>query len=200
MEEVVKDAIKLGMDEICFTDHVDYGVKEDWDSGRKIEYRGSEPYANVDYPRYMESIDRMRERYGGEITVRAGLEFGIQTHTIPRYEALFQRYPFDFIILSIHQVGDKEFWTQDFQRGKTQREYNEQYYEEMLEMCIRDRLVLGIYDDLSQTALQKINIAGVKAQVVGLGVEKEGFLLRMPPLLLGSAQEDSLKFFFVQRL
>ena len=37
MEEVVKDAIKLGMDEICFTDHVDYGVKEDWDSGRKIE-------------------------------------------------------------------------------------------------------------------------------------------------------------------
>ena len=68
------------------------------------------------------------------ITVRAGLEFGIQTHTIPRYEALFQRYPFDFIILSIHQVGDKEFWTQDFQRGKTQREYNEQYYEEMLEV------------------------------------------------------------------
>lgn len=148
MEEVVKDAIKLGMDEICFTDHVDYGVKEDWDSGRKIEYRGSEPYANVDYPRYMESIDRMRARYGGEITVRAGLEFGIQTHTIPRYEALFQRYPFDFIILSIHQVGDKEFWTQDFQRGKTQREYNERYYEEMLEVvkAYKNYSVLGHMD------------------------------------------------------
>ena len=148
MEEVVKDAIKLGMDEICFTDHVDYGVKEDWDSGRKIEYRGSEPYANVDYPRYMESIDRMRERYGGEITVRAGLEFGIQMHTIPRYEALFQSYPFDFIILSIHQVGDKEFWTQDFQRGKTQREYNERYYEEMLEVvkAYKNYSVLGHMD------------------------------------------------------
>ncbi|MDV7711101.1 PHP domain-containing protein [Enterococcus casseliflavus] len=30
MEDVVKDAIKLGLAEICFTDHVDYGVKEDW--------------------------------------------------------------------------------------------------------------------------------------------------------------------------
>lgn len=27
MEDVVKDAIKSGLDEICFTDHVDYGVK-----------------------------------------------------------------------------------------------------------------------------------------------------------------------------
>ena len=27
MEDVVKDAIKLGLDEICFTNHVDYGIK-----------------------------------------------------------------------------------------------------------------------------------------------------------------------------
>lgn len=56
----------------------------------------------------------------------------MQMHTIPQYEALFARYPLDFVILSIHQVGDKEFWTQDFQKGKTQKEYNEQYYEELL--------------------------------------------------------------------
>ena len=29
MEEVVRDAIQMGMDEICFTDHVDYGVKNE---------------------------------------------------------------------------------------------------------------------------------------------------------------------------
>ena len=27
MEDVIKDAIKMKMDEICFTDHVDYGIK-----------------------------------------------------------------------------------------------------------------------------------------------------------------------------
>ena len=42
MEQVVRDSIVMGLDEICFTDHVDYGVKNDWDDGEKIigkEYR-----------------------------------------------------------------------------------------------------------------------------------------------------------------
>ena len=30
MEDVVKDAISLGMEDICFTDHVDYGPYRDW--------------------------------------------------------------------------------------------------------------------------------------------------------------------------
>lgn len=50
-----------------------------------------------------------------------GMEFGVQTHTIPKYEELFGKYPLDFVILSIHQVEDKEFWTQDFQKGEARR-------------------------------------------------------------------------------
>lgn len=73
-------------------------------------------------------------RYGGEITIRQGLEFGIQTHTTSKYEDLTENYPLDFVILSIHQVEDKEFWTQDFQKGRSQEEYNERYYEEMLQV------------------------------------------------------------------
>ena len=37
-EHVLK-AIEMNLDEICFTDHVDYGVKNDWDDGEKIRYR-----------------------------------------------------------------------------------------------------------------------------------------------------------------
>ncbi len=132
MEQVVRDAIDMGMEEICFTDHVDYGIKEDWDCGHEIAYRGDDPLANVDYPAYINKIKELQNMHGPKIIIKTGLEFGVQMHTIPQYEALFKRYPFDFIILSIHQVEDKEFWTQDFQRGKSQREYNERYYEEML--------------------------------------------------------------------
>lgn len=134
MEEVVKDAIHMGMDEICFTDHVDYGIKVDWDSGLEIIYRDGEPMANVDYPSYAAQIEILRKRYGEQITIRMGMEFGIQMHTIPQFEALYGRYPFDFILLSVHQVEDREFWTQDFQRGRTQKEYNERYYEEILNL------------------------------------------------------------------
>lgn len=148
MEDVIKDAVKMGMDEICITDHVDYGVKEDWDSGAVIEYRDGDPLANVDYPRYMTQIRKMQVLYGDKIKIRIGMEFGMQMHTVPRYEELFHRYPFDFIILSVHQVDDKEFWTQDFQRGRTQDEYNERYYEELLNLVetYKDYSVLGHMD------------------------------------------------------
>ena len=148
MEDVIRDAVKMGMDEICITDHVDYGVKTDWEEGMEIQYRKGDPLTNVDYPRYMEKIGRLREEYGGKITIRTGMEFGVQTHTIPQFEALFARYPFDFIILSIHQVEDKEFWTQDFQRGRSQKEYNERYYQEMLDVvkAYKNYSVLGHMD------------------------------------------------------
>ena len=65
MESVVRDAIQMGMDEICFTDHVDYGVKDDWDAGVEIRGRGNEPFANVDYPPYSECILRISAIYAG---------------------------------------------------------------------------------------------------------------------------------------
>ena len=139
MEEVVKDAIALGIKDICFTDHVDYGPYRDWDDPRGIKYRPGdegEPeqvaLTNVDYGKYFPMIEKLQGKYKDKIAIKAGLEFGVQTHTIPQYEKLFNSYPFDFIILSIHQVGDQEFWTNEYQNGRTQQEYNEGYYKELL--------------------------------------------------------------------
>lgn len=148
METVITDAIRLHMDEICITDHVDYGIKLDWDCGKPIEYRNGEPLANVDYPEYEAAIRKMQHLYGNNISIKMGMEFGMQMHTIPQFETLFQRFPFDFIILSVHQVKDQEFWTQDFQRGRSQKEYNERYYEEMLNLVksYQNYSVLGHMD------------------------------------------------------
>ena len=139
MEQVIKDAIKKGFDELCFTDHVDYGIKKDWDEPGEMIYRkggvgepDQMPVANVDYPVYYKTFQKMKELYKDKIALKFGLEFGMQAHTIEKYEKLFARYPFDFIILSVHEVEDKEFWDQGFQKGRTQQEYNERYYEEML--------------------------------------------------------------------
>lgn len=143
MENQIERAIELGLDEICFTDHVDYGIKKDWGEG-DIQWRGGdgvnygdaykEPMANVDYPAYFDKMRRMKEKYGNRIRIKQGLEFGIQTITIEKYEKLWERYreELDFVLLSMHQVDNKEFWNQEFQRGKTQKEYNEAYYLEIL--------------------------------------------------------------------
>ncbi len=139
MEQVIKDAITMRLDEICFTDHVDYGVKKDWDEPGGMIYRkggvgepDKMPVANVDYPVYYETFKDLSALYNKDITLKLGLEFGMQAHTIDQYEKLFARYPFDFIILSVHEVEDKEFWNQEFQQGRTQQEYNEYYYKELL--------------------------------------------------------------------
>lgn len=152
MEQVVNDAIIMHIDELCFTDHVDYGVKDDWDCGHPIVYRGDEPLANVDYPVYAHRIHELQEQYRGKIHLKFGLEFGMQVHTIPQYEALFQKYPFDFIILSVHQVEDKEFWTQDFQKGRSQSAYNDRYYEELWNVVkqYQNYSVLGHMDLISR--------------------------------------------------
>ncbi len=159
MEAVVKDAIALGLQELCFTDHVDYGIKRDYDDPRGVLYRKGGPgepeqmpVANVDYPRYVDKIHKLQEKYRDQITLKLGLEFGMQCHTIEEFEKLFARYPFDFIILSVHQVGDKEFWTGEFQEGKTQREFHEEYYKEMLALVenYHNYSVLGHMDLISR--------------------------------------------------
>ena len=157
MEEVVLKAIDLGLNEICFTDHVDYGIKPDRDEPEKIIIRDGMPLANVDYPKYFEEIKHLQEKYKDKITIKQGMEFGMQTHTIDKFQKLFDRYDFDFIILSCHQVEDKEFWTQDFQKGRTQQEYNERYYQEILEMVktYKDYSVLGHLD-----LLKRYDLAG----------------------------------------
>nr|WP_288662946.1 histidinol-phosphatase HisJ family protein [uncultured Anaerostipes sp.] len=139
MEQVIKDAITKEFDELCFTDHVDYGIKKDWDESGEMIYRkggagepDQMPVANVDYPVYYKTFQKMKELYQDKISLKFGLEFGMQAHTVEKYEKLFSRYPFDFIILSVHEIEDKEFWDQGFQNGMTQQEYNERYYEEML--------------------------------------------------------------------
>ncbi len=136
MDNQIQQAISLGLNEICFTDHVDYGIKCDWDDPRGIAWRqdAMEPLANVNYPEYFAKLLRMRVTYGKAITIRSGLEFGIQSITVDNYKKLYDRYQdqLDFVLFSMHQVNNLEFWTQDFQIGKTQQEYNEEYYREIL--------------------------------------------------------------------
>ena len=156
METHIERAMELGMDELCFTDHVDYGIKPDWDEWDKpFEiHEGKYHILNVNYPEYFAKLLRMRRIYQGKMVIKAGLEFGVQSHTIPQYKKLIEQYgnQLDFVLLSIHEVDDTEFWTGDFQKGRTQEEYNMRYYEEMLAVVenFHDYSVLAHVDLISR--------------------------------------------------
>ena len=119
MEFQIKRAVELGLDELCFTDHVDYFAY----SSESLNSRA----------RYFREIEEMRKKFG-RIKIKAGFEFGVQTHTIKKFETLFESYhdEIDFTLLSIHQINDEDLWSGAYQAGKTQDEYNRGYYEELL--------------------------------------------------------------------
>ena len=85
------------------------------------------------------------------------LQFGIQSITVDAYEKLYNLYQddLDFVLFSMHQVNNLEFWTQDFQKGKTQKEYNDEYYKEIYQTmqmfhhysCLAHLDLLARYDE-----------------------------------------------------
>ena len=136
-EQVCEDAWRQNLDEICFTDHVDYGIKPDWNDALSAKVMFGQRALNVDYDAYIPCIADLRTRWAGRLTVKCGLELGVQTHTIPQFNALWERYgdKLDFVLLSVHQVGDAEFWTGEFQEGRSQEEYNRAYYQELYDVA-----------------------------------------------------------------
>lgn len=165
MENQIQQAIALGLDEMCFTDHVDYGIKRDWDDPAGIIIRHAIEHgkevdlvlANVNYPKYFEALDMYQKKYAPSICIKKGLEFGIQSITVDAFEKLYASYQgeLDFVLFSMHQVNNLEFWTQDFQKGKTQKEYNDEYYKEIYQTmqmfhhysCLAHLDLLARYDE-----------------------------------------------------
>lgn len=186
MENQINKAIELGLDEICFTDHVDYGIKRDFNDPRGIIIRhgiehGVEvhlPLSNVNYPEYFKKLKEVKEKNKDKITIKNGLEFGIQSITVNEYKKLYEKYKdeLDFVLFSMHQVNNLEFWTQDFQRGKTQKEYNDEYYKEIYKtmLMFKDYSVLAHLDLLARYDLngiypfeyEKDNIAEILKQAI----------------------------------
>lgn len=116
MKDCIRRAIQLGFDEICFTEHIDYGCPTSF-------------CCNCDD--YLNGFLEYKKMFIDKINLKFGIEFGVQAHHKDYFQNIFNKYPFDFALLSFHQIEDKELWNQDFQSGKTQEEYNRIYFDEM---------------------------------------------------------------------
>ena len=55
-ERVCEDAWKNNLDEICFTDHVDYGIKPDWNDALSAKVMDGQRVLNVDLPSIMPTV------------------------------------------------------------------------------------------------------------------------------------------------
>lgn len=127
MTEMARAGIRAGMQELCFTDHVDpYSI-----------YRVSPD--GYDWDALQREFHKAQDACGDEIILRLGIELG----QIGRDYALTERLmstapPLDFIIGSVHELSQKRqfaslFLSEERDEGKC-RELLDDYLDAVLEM------------------------------------------------------------------
>lgn len=118
LREMMERAISLGMDSLCITDHMDMDFPKDafW----------------LDTPSYVDEVLRLREEYRGKISLRLGVELGLQTHIVDIMRNYLKRYPFDFVIGSQHLVqGQDPYYRENFPDLSDEALYR-LYFQELL--------------------------------------------------------------------
>ncbi len=104
MEDMVLRGISLGLERICFTDHIDYDYPICPD-GTLFEF---------DADKYLAEIRRLQKKYSGRIKILKGVELGLKPGIIPKLQALLAGRDFDFIIGSSHIVIDRDPYYPDY--------------------------------------------------------------------------------------
>lgn len=135
MDLYLAEAEKKGVKIICFTEHVDLNPND-------YGYMYYKPDA------FFGDVQSARALAGGKTEILAGMEFG-ETHLYPEYLKLLSKYPYDFVLGSIHWVRDL-FPDEKTQKTVCAEEYFDMYWAEMLKM-----VKFGGFDSLAHIDFPK---------------------------------------------
>ncbi len=117
MEAYVKQALERDIRMLCFTDHVDLNPD---DYG----------YNYYNPEKYFEVFRKVKEIYGEQLTLCSGIEFG-EPHLYADALKRLSAYPYDFIIGSIHWIGNM-FPCQKVREQYSAKEFYTLYWKEVL--------------------------------------------------------------------
>jgi histidinol-phosphatase (PHP family) len=97
VDDYCKKAIALGFEEICITNH------QEWKSAAEGTYR----YAirEEGWDRLISEIDQAKKKYP-LLKIRLGVELGYSKEYKSEILEFSKKYPFDYVIGSIHWVGE----------------------------------------------------------------------------------------------
>ena len=98
MADMARQGIARGLDEICFTDHVD-----------TIEWGSTHLRTDCyDWEKARKQYEEASALYGGRIRLKLGAELGEAPMGFDRAEKLLEESPgLDYVIGSVHMAGEK---------------------------------------------------------------------------------------------
>ncbi len=152
MEDMVRRAAQLGLSGICLTEHMDADFPYEpgaFEASPRDEWEEVSRLRRIYDPRFCFGPDGSPETAGGEkalpdhsgilsgsgerklIKIGYGMELGMQSHLVQRFDKLASDWPFDFLNISQHLVLGKDPYFAYEWDGMTVFEMIRTYYEEM---------------------------------------------------------------------
>jgi histidinol-phosphatase (PHP family) len=109
IEDYIEAAIQAGVDVIGISDHSPYFARSEDHAEPKVAMAKSE------FPKYVEEVLQLKEKYRGRIEVLLGVESDFFPEHAKRYQQMYEPYPFDYIIGSVHRsngvsIFNKKRW------------------------------------------------------------------------------------------
>ncbi|MBW1899617.1 MAG: histidinol-phosphatase [Deltaproteobacteria bacterium] len=101
MEEYVNQAINIGLQEICFLDHLTMS-KNGRDQSMSVRETGL----------YFQAIQRLKYRYRDRIKIRAGLEVDFNPKYAEQVKKVVRAFSFDVIGSAVHFIREKNIVSQ----------------------------------------------------------------------------------------
>jgi len=118
-ENTVKAAAEKGFESICITDHLDRN-----DPGIKYQLPGDA---------YYQKLLSLQKQYKDRISLRTGIELGLQKEFAGQYNAFTGKYDFDMVIGSVHCINGQDPFYGTFFEGKTAFEAYHEAFQYTLE-------------------------------------------------------------------
>ena len=142
-EEYAAHAVKVGLEEIGFSDHAPLVSHEDPSITMNIK----------DLPEYYQMIEEVRSKYKNELRIKVSIEADF----IPGYEdktkAILDDYPYDYIIGSVHFIKNWGFDNPNERDAWDEKDVNAVYrdYYELLRLSAQS----GMFNIMAHVDLVK---------------------------------------------
>lgn len=120
MEQMIQQAVKLGLTHICFTEHMDIDFPSGTTPAGTFE---------VNTDSYLYELLTLRSKYASQIKVNFGIEMGLQAHLFREIALYMKQYDFDFVIGSSHLCNGRDPYYPPFYEGRTEEESYREYFQ-----------------------------------------------------------------------
>lgn len=127
-ENYIKRAGELNAKMLGFSEHYDYDAFLD----------GAEGIELADIHAYLEKVDNLK-RECDDKQILCGIEFGYRKAAEKQYRKICEKYPFDYVINSVHTLpGRGDSFYENFFDGATIEESYRDYFKAVLESVYAD--------------------------------------------------------------